>query len=217
MVRETFMMTDEANFYMNGQVTSCNVRCYAPKGNPPRNFVYDVSNDRRKLTVWAGLINNTVVGPVFVNGNLTGQKYLDIINNIVEPQLRQLYGQQRNGAIRRVWYMQDGAGPHRQRQVHNRLQELFPNRVIGLDHGVEWPPRSPDLAPLDFFLWGYIKFEVYSVGPPQTLQVLQQRIVNAFTALRRTRITRRAMNSITERAQKCINNQGRQFEGRAGQ
>ena len=26
-----------------------------------------------------------------------------------------------------------------------------------------WPPRSPDLTPLDFFLWGYVKDRVYQV------------------------------------------------------
>ena len=23
-----------------------------------------------------------------------------------------------------------------------------------------WPPRSPDITPLDFFLWGYVKDRV---------------------------------------------------------
>ena len=26
---------------------------------------------------------------------------------------------------------------------------------------VQWPPKSPDLSPLDFFLWGWMKSEVY--------------------------------------------------------
>ncbi len=26
---------------------------------------------------------------------------------------------------------------------------------------ISWAPRSPDLMPLDFFLWGYIKTKVY--------------------------------------------------------
>ncbi|GBN58011.1 hypothetical protein AVEN_82494-1 [Araneus ventricosus] len=25
-----------------------------------------------------------------------------------------------------------------------------------------WPPRSPDITPLDFYLWGYVKQHVYS-------------------------------------------------------
>ena len=26
----------------------------------------------------------------------------------------------------------------------------------------EWPARSPDLTPCDFFLWGWLKEQVYS-------------------------------------------------------
>ncbi|GFW01025.1 uncharacterized protein TNCV_1762631 [Trichonephila clavipes] len=28
-----------------------------------------------------------------------------------------------------------------------------------------WPPRSPDLTPADFWLWGYLKSRVYLSGP----------------------------------------------------
>jgi len=37
----------------------------------------------------------------------------------------------------------------------------FPNRWIGRGSTVDWPPRSPDLTPLDFCLWGLMKSEVY--------------------------------------------------------
>ena len=33
----------------------------------------------------------------------------------------------------------------------------FDGRVISLKTEVEWAPNSPDLSPLDFFLWGYMK------------------------------------------------------------
>ena len=211
------LMIDEANFYLNGEVCSENVRHYAPKGQPPRNFVYDIPNDRQKLNVWMGMIGNRLIGPVFVAGNLNQERYLDIIENTVVPKLTRWYRQQANGVIRRVWFLQDGAGPHRSRQVHDRLQELFPGRVIGLGHRVEWPPRSPDLTPLDYFLWGYLKSKVYTASaPPRNLQVLERRIKAAVTGLRRTRITSRAVNNMRVRARKCIRLQGRQVEGRAG-
>ena len=28
-----------------------------------------------------------------------------------------------------------------------------------------WPPRSPDLNPADFYLWGYLKTVVYNPQP----------------------------------------------------
>ena len=66
-----------------------------------------------------------------------------------------------------------GLQPHRRAAVCNHLQQLFPNRVVGLGHPVEWPPRSPDLTPLDIWLWGDVKSKVYSEGPPRTLNGLR--------------------------------------------
>ena len=44
---------------------------------------------------------------------------------------------------------------------------------------VKWPPRSCDLTPLEFFLWGYLKKKVYSNGP-QTIHQLKENIINAI-------------------------------------
>jgi hypothetical protein len=37
------------------------------------------------------------------------------------------------------------------------LYQEYPNRWIGRGGLRHWPPRSPDINPLDFFLWGYVK------------------------------------------------------------
>ncbi|GBM95698.1 hypothetical protein AVEN_93187-1 [Araneus ventricosus] len=42
-------------------------------------------------------------------------------------------------------------------------------------------PWSPDLKPCDFFLWGYVKDEVYVPPMPTTLRALQERIHAAVT------------------------------------
>lgn len=209
------VVVDEANFTMAGSVNSQNVREYAPKGNPPNNFVYHTPNDRRKVLVLAAVTgNNNLIGPIFIAGNLNGAGYLNIINQHLQPELRRIFQQQRNGAIRRAWFLQDGAPAHRSVMVRNRLQELFPNRIIGLGHAVEWPPRSPDLTPLDFWLWGDVKARVYNEGPPNTLPELRRRINDAFTAIRRTRVTSRAVQHMHSRATKCIANQGGHVEDR---
>ncbi|KAJ4442689.1 hypothetical protein ANN_04278 [Periplaneta americana] len=44
-----------------------------------------------------------------------------------------------------------------------------------------WPPRSPDITPLDFFLWGYVKNEVYTGHKIRDLQQLCGRIRDAVT------------------------------------
>ena len=46
----------EAIFQMNGTVSTQNVRCYAPKGDPPDDFKYERGNSRQKLHVWICLL-----------------------------------------------------------------------------------------------------------------------------------------------------------------
>ena len=41
------------------------------------------------------------------------------------------------------------------------LNESFPNRWLGRGGPVAWPPRSPDLTPLDYYLWRHMKTLVY--------------------------------------------------------
>jgi hypothetical protein len=53
---------------------------------------------------------------------------------------------------------------------------------IGRDGPIAWPPRSPDLTPLEIFLWGYVKNIVYKVKI-NDLQHLRARIRDALAAV----------------------------------
>ncbi|CAI6344004.1 unnamed protein product [Macrosiphum euphorbiae] len=53
---------------------------------------------------------------------------------------------------------QDGAPAHFSVQVRTFLNENF-SGWIGI---VDWPPRSPDLTPCDFALWGILKDRVFA-------------------------------------------------------
>ena len=44
------------------------------------------------------------------------------------------------------------------------------------EHLLLWPPRSPDLTPCDFFLWGYVKDNAYKPPLPQNVRELEDRI-----------------------------------------
>ncbi|KAJ4432435.1 hypothetical protein ANN_21054 [Periplaneta americana] len=50
------------------------------------------------------------------------------------------------------WFQQNGATPHYGRRVMDFLNQMFPGRWIRRKGNIEWPARSPDLNPLDFFL-----------------------------------------------------------------
>ena len=82
----------------------------------------------------------------------------------------------------RVLFQQDGAPPHWGLVVRNFLDATFPNRWIGRDGPTNWPPRSPDITPLDFFLWGYVKDKVYST-PVADVETLKERITAALATV----------------------------------
>ena len=62
------------------------------------------------------------------------------------------------------------------------MNKTFPDRWIGCDGPILWLPRSPDITPLDFFLWGYVKDIVYR-NKVRDINDLQHRIVEATDAV----------------------------------
>ena len=205
---------DEATFSMNGKVSSQNVRMYAPHGNRP-DFTYEVSNCREKLSVWVGLCGNSaIIGPYFFDGTVNGRKYLDMLETFVFPSITNAYqADHGNDGLFNVWWFQDGAPAHRLRDVRNRLVNTFGNRLVALGTAVEWPARSPDLTPLDFFLWGYLKSKVYAT-PPQNIAELRRRITEEINLLRHN--PQFVINSIREMRRRttfCIQQNGHHVEG----
>ncbi|KAJ4426428.1 hypothetical protein ANN_27242 [Periplaneta americana] len=94
-----------------------------------------------------------------------------------------LCGKEEHRSIIRVQRLfrrqQDGAPPHFANMVRTFLDEQFPARWIGRGSPyITWPARSPDLTPPDFFLWGFLKDQVYRT-PVRDLADLQERIYAA--------------------------------------
>ncbi|GFT21844.1 uncharacterized protein TNCV_3179511 [Trichonephila clavipes] len=63
------------------------------------------------------------------------------------------------------------------------LKDTFGDRLISRLGPVNWPPRSCDLTPLDYFMWGYVKSLVY-VAKPQTLDDLEDNIRRVISDIR---------------------------------
>ncbi|GFU33056.1 putative transposable element [Trichonephila clavipes] len=63
------------------------------------------------------------------------------------------------------------------------LKDTFGDRLISRFGPVNWPPRSCDLTPLDYFLWGYVKSLVYA-DKPQTLDHLKDNIRRGIADIR---------------------------------
>ena len=79
-----------------------------------------------------------------------------------------------------LWFQQDGATAHTAMISIVAFRHLFPQRVISSFGDVPWPPRSPDLTAPHFFLWGYLKSEVYSTRPTDLHALKVKRTVLAL-------------------------------------
>ncbi|GFV02027.1 transposable element Tc3 transposase [Trichonephila clavipes] len=82
-----------------------------------------------------------------------------------------------------LWFQQDGATCHTARATIGLLKDTFGDRLISGFGPVNWPLRSCDLTPLDYFLWGCIKSLVYA-DKPQTLDHLEDNIRRVIADIR---------------------------------
>ncbi|KAJ8954298.1 hypothetical protein NQ318_005881 [Aromia moschata] len=69
------------------------------------------------------IVGENIIGPFFIDGNLNGETYLALLQSNVVPTMANLYPAEGN------------------------------SQLSGGRGSVEWPARSPDVTPLNFFLW----------------------------------------------------------------
>lgn len=198
----SIMFSDEANFHVHGGVNRKDF-IYWSDTNP--NWFAEEPLHSPKVVVWAAIGYQGIIGPFFFDGNVNRHNYLDMLRDYFLPAARNLPG------FGRMIFQQDGAPPHWALDVRAFLDQNFPNRWIGRSSpNMEWPPRSPDLTPPDFFLWGFIKGLVYRT-PIRDLTELRERIVRAFQQIP-TEMVQRAIVSYQERLNYCIEVNGRSVE-----
>ena len=137
---------------------------------------------------------------------MTGEKYEEMLRNQIVPAIHDIVGENFNN----TYFQQDGAPPHYARSVREYLDATFPGRVIGRRGTIEWPPRSPDMSPLDYFLWGYVKSKVYATKPAN-LAELERRITEAIQSIPPEMI-QRAVAGFYDRIGHCQLNNGGHIE-----
>ncbi|GFU24340.1 uncharacterized protein TNCV_942341 [Trichonephila clavipes] len=124
---------------------------------------------KKKLTVWCALWAGGIIGPYFFkndeghNVTVNGDRYTAMITNFFIPELN-------NHDVQELWFQQDGATCHTARATIDLLKDTLGDRLISRFGPVNWPPRSCDLTPLDYFLvirLNDIKHAIVSV-PSQT-------------------------------------------------
>ncbi|GFX57482.1 putative transposable element [Trichonephila clavipes] len=142
------LFSDEAHFWLNGYVNKQN--CHNWSEANPQVYV-ETPLHPEKLTVWCALWAGGIIGPYFFKNDeghdvtVKGDRYRAMINNFFIPELN-------NHDVQELWFQQGGATCHTARATIDLLKDTFGDRLISRFGPVNWPPRSCDLTPLDYFL-----------------------------------------------------------------
>lgn len=202
----TILSTDEAMFTNNGMFNIHNEHEWSEEN--PHSFMQVQHQHRFSINVWAGVVENYLLGPIELPNRINAQVY----QNFLEEDLPQLLENVPLNIRLQMWYLQDGHPAHNARVVQQYLNGMFPNRWIGTHGPIGWPARSPDLNPIDFCIWGYAKNLVYA-NETQTREELWQKICDAFDTIRNTPLIFQKIRwNWRKRAEACVQSHGQHFQ-----
>lgn len=202
---KSVLWTDEATFNRTGITNHRNLHTWSvenPRLTRPSSFQIQFS-----INLWAGIIDDLLIGPYVLPPRLTGDNFLEFLQENLAVLLEDV-----PLATRRVMWLQlDGAPAHYTSVVRQFLDNNYP-KWIGRGGRVNWPARSPDLTPLDYYLWGHMKQKVYA-SVSNTREELMQKIESAAEEIRAEhRVLQRSTENVTLRAQACLQAHGGHFE-----
>lgn len=118
------------------------------------------------------------------------QRYQTMLNEFLWPTLD-------NTDLTDIWFQQDGASYNTTRQTIDLLRTKFNGHVISRNGDVNWPERSCDLTPVDYFLWGYLKDQI-SHCKPKTINQLKSSVADIGPEMIKS-----VLQDLIERANNC--------------
>ena len=200
---KSIIFSDESHIHLNKFMNKQNFRMWSR--NKPM-VVFEKPLHSLKVTVWCGMSGNRLYGPFFFEDAQTGnactitkETYIEMLETVMNVDITP-----------DIWFQQDGATAHTSVIARDWLKSRFGNKVISHRTDFLWPARSPDLSPLDFFLWSYVKEKVFSTRPSnindlkiavrEALALIDQDTLSAVTA------------NFEKRVEMCIHQRGGHFE-----
>ena len=204
--------SDESHVHLNGRVNSHNNIHW---GTERPTEVTTAPLHSLKITILCAISSHGILGPYFFeeNGNtvtVNGARYLQMLRRQFIPDLF-AFCTDRDLNPADMFFMQDGARPHITNPVKSYLKDQFDDRTIGDRLENHWPARSPDLTPCDFFLWGWMKDEVFKRAPIANRDSLKDAVKDILGGLEQE-TCRRACCSVINHLQVLRNRNGQHIE-----
>lgn len=191
--------SDECRFGLDGVVNKHNCVYYS-RSNP--FFSITQRHTKKSVHVWCAISSIGIIGPYFFEENVDAEVYMEMLGHYFLPQVMT------REEDADVWFQQDGASPHYAAKTLRFLSDHFGDQLISRGGPIPWPARSPDLSPLDFFLWGFLKEKVYATMP-QDIDELKDEIENAVARIP-LRMINSAVEAFVDRLNDCIESNGEQ-------
>lgn len=202
----SILWSDESCFKRVGVFNIHNLHEWAVVN--PRIVREDRFQHQFGVNLWAGILDGKLIGPFELPPRLNGARYLQFLRN----DLSNLLANVPQEVCERMWLQHDGAPAHYCRQVREYLNESYPSRWIGRGGTIPWPARSPDLNPLDYFLWGYFKESVYETVNDNERQLRQKLNVVSEKVKNNERALKSLKRNFIRRCRLCLRVRGRHFE-----
>jgi len=193
-------MSDDAHFHLSGFVNKQNFR-YLSATNPIELHKRPLHSS--KVTVWCAISSFGIIGPYFFEDEreravtVTGPRYFHMLENFLGPAVA------RHPVTGETFFQQGGATSHTARDSMAAVRNLFPSHVIFRYGDITWPARSPDLSACDFFLWEYLKSQVFKAPAPNTVQELKLRIQPEVKRIP-VEMLQRVMGDVRKRLAECL-------------
>ena len=102
-----------------------------------------------------------IIGPFFFaneQGAANGDRYRAMLNEFLSTKNEE-------EDIGNIWFQQDGATCQTAEATFDVLRPVFEDCIISRRTDIVWPPRSCNLTPLDYYLWGAVKDKCYADKP----------------------------------------------------
>jgi len=144
-------------------------------------------------------VGNHIIGPVYLPQRLNSEEYLDFLQNQLDILLEDVP----LSLLTSFVFQHDGCPAHTGRIVKDFLNEKYGDNWIGRNGPIQWPPRSPDLNSLDFFIWGRAKELVYT-EEIRDIEHLKQKIDDAFQTMKAEIELNVTTTEIRRRCEMCI-------------
>ncbi|CAG7821474.1 unnamed protein product [Allacma fusca] len=160
------------------------------------------------VIVWCGMTSKDIIGPYFFNSFVNENSYLRMLKSFMLPRIEEL-GYSRES----TWFQQDGAPPHRSKNVLKYLRRKFGDRLISYGCATFWPARSQDLTPLDYFLWDHLKGKITTNYRPTNAEDLKECITLELENLHPD-LLETVVYDFRDRIKKCIEAKGKRFDAR---